>query len=52
MKHNIQLNIDPSVIKQLLTGTKKDGVQELVVGAVITPSILLGCMVRRGVHNA
>ena len=35
MKHNIQLNIDPSVIQQLLTSADKDGVQKLVVGAVI-----------------
>ena len=35
MNHNIQSNIDPTIIQQLLTDAQKDGVQKLVVGAVI-----------------
>ena len=35
MKHNMQSNIDPTIIQQLLTDAQKDGVQKLVVGAVI-----------------
>ena len=35
MNHNIQSNIDPIGIQQLLTEAEKDGVQKLVVGAVI-----------------
>ena len=35
MNHNIQSNIDPTLIQQLLTDAEKDGVQKLVVGAVI-----------------
>ena len=35
MKHNMQSNIDHILIQQLLTDAEKDGVQKLVVGAVI-----------------
>ncbi len=35
MKHNMQSNIDPTIIQQSLTDAEKDGVQKLVVGAVI-----------------
>ncbi len=35
MNHNMQSNIDPTIIQQLLTDAGKDGVQKLVVGAVI-----------------
>lgn len=35
MNHNMQSKIDPTLIQQLLTDAKKDGVQKLVVGAVI-----------------
>ena len=35
MNHNMQSNIDPTIIQQLLTDAEKDGVQKLVVGAVI-----------------
>ena len=35
MNHNMQSNIDHTLIQQLLTGAEKDGVQKLVVGAVI-----------------
>jgi len=35
MNHDMQSNIDPTIIQQLLTDVKKDGVQKLVVGAVI-----------------
>lgn len=35
MNHDMQSNIDPTIIQQLLTDTQKDGVQKLVVGAVI-----------------
>ena len=35
MKHNMQSNIDHTIIQQLLTDSEKDGVQKLVVGAVI-----------------
>ena len=35
MKHNMQSNIDHTLIQQLLTDARKDGVQKLVVGAVI-----------------
>lgn len=35
MKRNMQSNIDPTLIQQLLTDAEKDGVQKLVVGAVI-----------------
>ena len=31
----MQSNIDPTIIQQLLTDSQKDGVQKLVVGAVI-----------------
>ena len=35
MNHDMQSNIDPTIIQQLLTDAQKDGVQKLVVGAVI-----------------
>ena len=35
MKHDMQSNIDHTLIQQLLTGAQKDGVQKLVVGAVM-----------------
>ena len=35
MKHNMQLNIDSTLIQQLLTGAEKDDIPKLVVGAVI-----------------
>ena len=35
MTHNIQSNIDDTIIQQLLTDAQKDDVQKLVVGAVI-----------------
>ena len=35
MNHKMQSNIDPTIIQQLLTDAEKDGVQKLVVGAVI-----------------
>ena len=35
MNHNMQSNIDHTIIQQLLTDAEKDGVQKLVVGAVI-----------------
>ena len=35
MNHNIQSNIDPTIIQRLLIDAEKDGVQKLVVGAVI-----------------
>lgn len=35
MKHNMQSNIEPTIIQELLAGAEKDGVQKLVVGAVI-----------------
>ncbi len=35
IKHNMQSNIDHTTIQQLLTDSQKDGVQKLVVGAVI-----------------
>jgi len=35
MSHDMQSNIDPTIIQELLTDTEKDGVQKLVVGAVI-----------------
>ena len=35
MKHTMQSNIDSTLIQQLLTDVEKDGVQKLVVGAVI-----------------
>ena len=35
MKHNMQSNIDHILIQQLLADAQKDGVQKLVVGAVI-----------------
>lgn len=35
MKHDMQSNIDPTIIQQLLTDARKDSVQKLVVGAVI-----------------
>ena len=38
MKQDIQSKIDPTLIQQLLTDAKKDGVQKLVVGAVICKS--------------
>ncbi len=36
MKHNMQSNIDHAIIQELLTDAEKDGVQKLVVGAVIS----------------
>ncbi len=36
MNHNMQSNIDHTTIQQLLTDAQKDGVQKLVVGAVIS----------------
>ena len=35
MKHNMQSNIDDVIIQRLLSDSQKDGVQKLVVGAVI-----------------
>ena len=35
MNHNMQSNIDPTIIQRLLIDAEKDGVQKLVVGAVI-----------------
>jgi len=35
MSHDMQSNIDPTIIQELLTDAEKDGVQKLVVGAVI-----------------
>ncbi len=35
MNHNMGSNIDHTLIQQLLTDARKDGVQKLVVGAVI-----------------
>ena len=35
MNHNMQSNIDPIIIQQLLADAQKDSVQKLVVGAVI-----------------
>ena len=35
MNHNMQSNIDPTIIQKLLTDSEKDGVPKLVVGAVI-----------------
>jgi len=35
MNHNMQSKIAPAIIQQLLTDAEKDGVQKLVVGAVI-----------------
>ena len=35
MKHNMQSNIDHTIIQQLLIDAQKDGVQKLVVGAAI-----------------
>ena len=35
MNHTMQSNIDHTLIQQLLIDTRKDGVQKLVVGAVI-----------------
>ena len=35
MNHDMQSNIDPTIIQQLLTDAQKDGVQKLVVGAII-----------------
>ena len=35
MNHDMQSNIDPPLIQQLLSDAEKDGVQKLVVGAVI-----------------
>ena len=35
MNHDMQANIDPTIIQQLLADAEKDGVQKLVVGAVI-----------------
>ena len=35
MNHTMQSNIDLTIIQQLLTDAEKDGVQKLVVGAVI-----------------
>ena len=35
MNHDMQSNIDHTLIQQLLTDAQKDGVQKLVVGAVI-----------------
>ena len=35
MSHYMQSNIDPTLIEQSLTDAEKDGVQKLVVGAVI-----------------
>ena len=35
MNYNMQSNIDPTIIQQLLTDAEKDGIQKLVVGAVI-----------------
>ena len=35
MNHTMQSNIKPTIIQQLLTDSQKDGIQKLVVGAVI-----------------
>ena len=35
MSHDMQSNIDPTIIQQLLTEAQRDSVQKLVVGAVI-----------------
>ena len=35
MRHNMQSNIKPTIIQQWLIDAQKDGVQKLVVGAVI-----------------
>ena len=35
MNYNMQSNIDPTLIQQLLTDSQKDSIQKLVVGAVI-----------------
>lgn len=35
MSHDMQSNIDPTIIQQLVTDAEKNGVQKLVVGAVI-----------------
>jgi len=35
MNHTMQSNIDPTIIQQLLIDSQKDGIQKLVVGAVI-----------------
>lgn len=35
MRHNMQSNIGSTIIQQLLSDSQKDGVQKLVVGAVI-----------------
>jgi len=35
MKHDMQSNIDHAIIQELLTDAQKDGVQKLVVGAVM-----------------
>ena len=35
MKHDMQLNIEHAIIQQLVIDAQKDGVQKLVVGAVI-----------------
>ncbi|MDE0426205.1 MAG: NUDIX domain-containing protein [Candidatus Poribacteria bacterium] len=35
MTHNMQSNIDPTIFQRLLIDAEKDGVQKLVVGAVI-----------------
>ena len=35
MKHTMHSNIEPTIIQQLLTDSQKDGIQKLVVGAVI-----------------
>lgn len=36
MRHDMQSNIDPTIIQQLLTDSQEDSVQKLVVGAVIS----------------
>ena len=35
MTHNMQSNVDPTIFQRLLIDAEKDGVQKLVVGAVI-----------------
>ena len=35
MKHSMQSNIDHTIIQQLVTDSRKDNVQKLVVDAVI-----------------
>ena len=35
MNHSMQSNINPTIIQQLLSDSQKDGIQKLVVGAVI-----------------